>query len=995
MKALFKTQVLFAFYIFLFLISETASSQNFTWVTGTTTPNALGIYGTQGLPSTANTPGARRSGATWTDLNGNLWLFGGEGYGQFISGYNYLNDLWRYNPTTNEWTFMQGSPLVNQPSAYGTPGIAAPGNRPGGKKNALTWVDPSGNLWLYGGMGYYGTTTLGGTNYLNDLWKYNITTNQWTFYSGCIGTSANQYAVYGTLGVANSSNLSGQRLQAVGWSDATGSLWMFSGMTVGSSQFGGGVMNDLWKYNTATNQFTWMKGSNQPTNAMGVFGSQGFPSSSNTPGGHQDACSFKDAAWNFWFYGGWGQGNSTTSTGLMSDLWKFDPTTNNWTWMKGSGLPNQLANYSPIGVATGTAQPGGRDMHKGWTDAAGNFWLFAGRGYGSASSFSNYMSDLWKYNVSNNQWTLMKGSNLFDQLGVYGTQGIAAPNNMPGSRQEYMSWTDLNGRLWLFGGIGRSAGASGLLNDFWRYDVCYTPPTPTNISLPANQLICSGNGSTLTVNSTTGSMQWFSSPTSTSNLSSGFTFLTPTLTTTTTFYAEGITCGPSASRTAITITVNPLPQIVVYGGGICTGNSFTFNPSGAATYTYSSGSSITSPTSTSVYTVSGTSTAGCLGAPATVTITVANNLSVSINGSNVTCAGDPLNLIAGGASTYSWNTGMQTNTLSGNPFTNITYTVTGFSGTCATTAIHSVTVKPVPFININSGAVCIGFSYTINPTGAATYTYMNGGPVISPLVNTAYSVAAKGLNGCISPTLAIASITVNSLPIINTNASASNICEGSSVTLNGSGANTYTWTGGVLNSVPFTPSATSTYSVYGTDTITGCKSVVPSVRSIIVKPAPNITTNIIPGAICAGESATLEATGASAYLWNTGEATPSIIVLDTISKTYSLTGTGSNNCTKTVSLQLIVNACTGLKENNLNQAVELYPNPCSNKFRVICPVGYNQIELILTNTQGRIVQKEKLKAGVNDIKTSLESALYFYTVLGDGISIGSGKLIVE
>jgi hypothetical protein len=40
----------------------------------------LGIYGTQGVPSTTNTPGCRRLSISWKDANGNFWLFGGEGY---------------------------------------------------------------------------------------------------------------------------------------------------------------------------------------------------------------------------------------------------------------------------------------------------------------------------------------------------------------------------------------------------------------------------------------------------------------------------------------------------------------------------------------------------------------------------------------------------------------------------------------------------------------------------------------------------------------------------------------------------------------------------------------------------------------------------------------------------------------------------------------------------------------------------------------------------
>ena len=994
MTLLSKFQPFSILFFLLFLFSEKTSSQNFTWVTGTTTPNALGIYGTQGVPSTANTPGARRAGATWTDLNGNLWLFGGEGYGQFISGYQYLNDLWRYNPITNEWTYMKGTSLVNQPSFYGTPGVSSSGNQPGGKKDAITWVDPSGNLWMHGGTGYYGSVSLG-TNPQNDLWKYNITTNQWTFYSGCIGTASNQYAVYGTQGVASTSNLSGQRTDALSWSDATGNLWMFSGSHNGSTQFGGGVMNDLWKYNVTTNQFTWMKGSNVPSNAMGVYGTQGFPSAGNTPGGHQDACAFKDAAGNFWLYGGWGYGTSMSSTGLMSDLWKFDPTTNNWTWIKGSNLPGQMANYGPLGVSTATAQPGGRDMHKGWSDAAGNFWVFAGRGYGSSATYSNYMSDLWKYDVSTNQWTFMKGSNLYDQLGVYGTQGIAASANMPGSRQEYMKWTDLNGRLWLFGGIGRSAGSTGFLNDLWRYDVCYAPASPTNVTVPANQQICSGSGSTLTVNTTTGSVQWFSSPTATNVLSSGLTFTTPTLTTTSTFYAEGLTCGPSASRTAITITVNPIPQITAYGGGICTGNSFTFNPTGAATYTYSGGSAVITPTSTSVYTITGTSLAGCEGPAVTLTVTVGNTIAVSTSGNTLTCAGDSLNILASGAATYSWNTGAQTNTLTGAPSSNISYTVTGYSGTCSAIAVHSVTVQQVPYITINGGSVCTGSSYTFIPLGASTYTYLNGSPIITPVVSGAYSVTGTGANGCVSPTVAIANITVHSLPIINTIASAVSICEGNSVTLSGTGANTYTWTGGILDGVPFIPTASTTYSVHGTNTTTGCKSAVPGIRSITVKATPNITTTILPGIICAGESATIAAAGASTYLWSTGEMGSSIVVLENGSNTYTITGTAQNNCTKTVTLQLIVDACTGSKENNRNKIVELFPNPCNNNFTINCPKGYNHVVFILTNTQGKIVYKEELKGNVNSIKTSLESSLYIYSIVADGITLSSGKLIVH
>ena len=67
------------------------------WVTGPQPPNQPGAYGTQGVPSAENTPGAREETTCWTDKNGNLWLFGGYGY-DANGNLGYLNDLWRYQP---------------------------------------------------------------------------------------------------------------------------------------------------------------------------------------------------------------------------------------------------------------------------------------------------------------------------------------------------------------------------------------------------------------------------------------------------------------------------------------------------------------------------------------------------------------------------------------------------------------------------------------------------------------------------------------------------------------------------------------------------------------------------------------------------------------------------------------------------------------------------------------------------------------------------------
>jgi len=64
----------------------------------------------------------------------------------------------------------------------------------------------------------------------------------------------------------------------------------------------------------------------------------------------------------------------------------------------------------------------------------------------------------------------MGGSTTGYQPGVYGTQGVAAAGNTPGARTDAFGWTDKQGNLWLFGGLGTdSTGTAGWLNDFWEY----------------------------------------------------------------------------------------------------------------------------------------------------------------------------------------------------------------------------------------------------------------------------------------------------------------------------------------------------------------------------------------------------------------------------------------------------------------------------------------------------------------------------------------------
>jgi N-acetylneuraminic acid mutarotase len=370
-----------------------------------------------------------------------------------------------------QWAWMSGSKTIEQAGVYGTLGAAAPGNVPGARDYSISWIDAAGNLWLFGGEG---RDSNGSLVYLNDLWRYNPTTNLWTWVSGP-NKGFSGGGVYGTLGVAAPGNVPGQRKYSLSWIDTLGNLWLFGGQGYDSRNVIGNL-NDLWKFSPATGQWTWMSGSSF-TDQVGVYGTQGTAAPANTPSALLIPVCWTDAAGNFWLFGGQGI-NSKGSPGILNDLWKYSPSTGLWTWISGTsgtnGSSSGLAQYGTQGVAAVGNIPGGRQEAVTWTDSSGNLWLFGGSGLDANGGATGLLNDLWKYSPTSAMWTWVSGSNKKNAFGVYGTRGLAAPGNVPGSRQFSTSWADSSGSLWLFGGAGYDArNISGNLFDLWKF----TPAT--------------------------------------------------------------------------------------------------------------------------------------------------------------------------------------------------------------------------------------------------------------------------------------------------------------------------------------------------------------------------------------------------------------------------------------------------------------------------------------------------------------------------------------
>jgi N-acetylneuraminic acid mutarotase len=241
---------------------------------------------------------------------------------------------------------------------------------------------------------------------------------------------------------------------------------LFGGAQLNSNGTYLAVFNDLWSYSPTTGLWTWVGGSNTP-NAAGVYGTQGITAAGNVPGARMGGSAWLDASGNFWLFGGLGLGHSGLTV-EYNDLWEYSPASGQWTWVGGTDVADAAGVYGTQRSGAAGNGPGARVSAVSWKDLAGNFWLFGGYGYDQGGNLGN-LNDLWEYNFDAGVWTWIDGSASIAAPGAYGVQGVPATDNAPGARQQAASWRDSSGNFWLFGGFGfDSSGLEGDLNDLGR-----------------------------------------------------------------------------------------------------------------------------------------------------------------------------------------------------------------------------------------------------------------------------------------------------------------------------------------------------------------------------------------------------------------------------------------------------------------------------------------------------------------------------------------------
>ncbi|HOH99407.1 MAG TPA: hypothetical protein PLE85_02610, partial [Bacteroidales bacterium] len=364
-------------------------------------------------------------------------------------------------------------------------------------------------------------------------------------------------------------------------------------------------------------------------------------------------------------------------------------------------------------------------------------------------------------------------------------------------------------------------------------------PTVTTISLP--DTICAGESSVLTASGAS-TYEW------SHGLGTGSS-KTVTPTATTTYTVTGTAANGCTNSASITITVHPLPSLVVTATPptLCPGSSSVLSVTGADTYVWNAGlgtgSGITvTPAATTTYTVTGTSVYGCI-QTGSITVFVDSLIQVSITASDT--------------------------------------------------------------------AICMGDSITLNAVGAVQYTWSHGlgsgaAMMVAPTTNTTYSVTGTDPNGCSNA--ASITITVSPLPVVTASASKDTLCAGDTAFLSATGAYTYHWsygTGtGIGSGIVVVPATTTIYTVTGTD-MQGCANTASLPVTILPLPVATITPDTT---LCPDTWLTLVATGGVNYLWSNQITSQQFLFYAQTSTQFSVTVTDTNGCQTTKQTQIGVYA---------------------------------------------------------------------------------------
>jgi gliding motility-associated-like protein len=321
------------------------------------------------------------------------------------------------------------------------------------------------------------------------------------------------------------------------------------------------------------------------------------------------------------------------------------------------------------------------------------------------------------------------------------------------------------------------------------------------------------------------------------------------------------------------------------------------------TYTWSNANGIVSTSTTTAnlvnqaagsYTlvVTDGNTPACSATSSAITINTYSNPANPVfvtSSDTVYCVGETISALQANASnaTIQWYSDAALTTIigSGSPFTptGITSSTTVYlvasNNNCKSDSIPvSITFNQLPNISANSPAVCDGSQVTLSGTNASgnatTYSWdngiTNGVAFTATLPGGPYVVTgADNLTNCVN-TFTTTLNVLNTPTVSSTVGSSTSVCSGGTITLSGTGASTYSWTGGVVDGLAFTPSGVGSYTVTGTDFATACTNTF--VVNVSIDNPPTVNTGVTATIPCGSTSSAITGVTTNAttpvYSWS-------------------------------------------------------------------------------------------------------------------------------
>ena len=289
-------------------------------------------------------------------------------------------------------------------------------------------------------------------------------------------------------------------------------------------------------------------------------------------------------------------------------------------------------------------------------------------------------------------------------------------------------------------------------------------PNPI-LSISSSTIVCPNKTVTLTASGAT-TYSW-----SSGSAISSTTILPISLTTLTVIGTNSVT-GCSSSKT-VSVNVYSVSPISISGNtAVCSGLQQVYTAFGSSFYLWNNGATANTntitPSGASSITVVGTDGNGCKDSTS-LSILVGTTPIISVVGVDSVCIGQTaiLTTTAIAATTYSWNTGATTNSISISPLVTSIYSVTAINGGCTAINSHLVVVKPAPLIafslpqNICSNAP--PFVLTATPAGGS---YI-GSSIISNTFNPSIGVGSYPITYSVSNSYGCVSSVTNTMVVLS------------------------------------------------------------------------------------------------------------------------------------------------------------------------------------------------------------------------------------